>query len=204
MKKQILLIPFFLFYHIVCSQNQEQIPTLKELRKIKSEIDLESYYPVDANARMYINVYLDSNFQLSKHKEIDGKYVIALNEVHHFWMKPRIWKRKPSKVVLESSELTENEFNLSIQYLKVIDAQFFYKRLFSLERFDIENGFITQIKRTKRKSNRLISEIDYSGLYAEENKTWPIIKRYKKDGSVKMIERELSTSKGIFYLKIKP
>lgn len=184
-------------------QTENDIPTIKELQKANGKIKIESFYPVDTSTFSSTNTYLDSNFKITN-RTAKVKYLITQNVAYDWWKFARICKRRPYKILLDSLETIKKDFNLSIQYARLYNAQIYYKRFFSAYEYKLENGVVTKISQTNRKGTKIKILFDYSGLYLEKNKTWPTNTVYRKNGSVKRVVRELYYNKNIYGIIWKP
>lgn len=190
---------------IIYCQAENLSHKLKELQKKNGEIKVESYFPVDTNAYYSTNIHLDSNLKVTKYQFTDGKYILTQNEAYGWWKIARICKKKPFKIELDSTEKFPNkEYDLSLQYSRILKGQLSYKRFINAFEYTIENGFVTQVKKTNRKGSKIKILFDFSGLYLEKNKTWPTNTVYRKNGSVKRIVREIYYNKNIYTIVWKP
>lgn len=187
----------FISQTAIC-QTESQSPTIKEIQKANGKIKIETYYPVDTTIFSSSKIYLDSNFKVTKHQSLDGKYFITKNVAYGWLDVARLFKKTPHKVIVDSMVQIEKEYNLSIQYTRIINGQIVYKWMLNSFEFKVENGMISHIKRTNRKGTKIKGFTDFSGLYQEKNKTWPTSTIYHKNGNIKSIESYLFYNKTLY------
>lgn len=143
---------------------------------------------------------MDSNFKVTKHQSLDGKYFITKNVAYGWLDVARLLKKTPHKVIMDSIVQIEKEYTLSIQYTRIINGQIVYKRMFNSFEFKLENGRVSHIKLTNRKGTKIKGFTDFSGLYKEKNKTWPTSTIYRKNGNIKRIESYLFYNKTVNHM----
>lgn len=197
-------ICFLLTQQAAFCQTENKIPTLIDIEKANGKIKIETYYPVDTTIYLKKIVYFDSALNVTTRR---SEYMYFLSQTISFdeWKIARLMKRKAFAVQLNSTDTIKKMYDgLEKQYICILNAHFTYKRLFSRLEYSIENGFVTQIKKTNRKGTKIKFLLDYSGLYVETNKTWPLHTVYRKNGNVERIVRVVYKDQMIHTLVWKP
>jgi hypothetical protein len=77
------------------------------------------------------------------------------------------------------------ESNNPRNYTTIISGHLIYKKLGKIFDYKIENGKVSRITVSDKKSDRILYFQDFSGLYSKTDRSWPFAVGYKKDGTIR-------------------
>lgn len=203
---RVILFLFLPILFLKCGLSQDQqmsvIPTLQEINDSKGKLKVEDYYPVDLNSFLEVKIYLDSSFKFTKDGIYKGVYFINQKNSNGIQY-GKLKNKKPNEVKIIAFEKIAKEFDFGLEYIKLIDATFIYKRIFKTYEYKIENSYLKQIHTYKNKNKRLISTFDLTGLYKEVDKFWPTLYTFQKNGNVSHIHKYVIFDDTTYILKCK-
>lgn len=180
-----LFIPLISF----SQENPDKLTPL-ELTKANGSVSVESQYPVDTNLFELSYVYLNNDFQVAKEKKIlNHKYRILQNTIYGNKI-AKLPRKKPIKVHLDSVFVDTIvkaffESNNPQTYTTIINGHLIYKKLGKILDYKIDNGKVSRLTVSDKKSDRILYFHDFSGLYSKTDRTWPVAVGYRKDGTIR-------------------
>jgi hypothetical protein len=194
-KSSLVFIWISFFAQVLWSQTETEINTsLRQLGAANGQIAVESVFVVDSfnMDKHYKVVYLDNSF--ARRPKLDDKAQYRVNQLMFQENLPMytFFKNAPDSIHIDSLVLSKAEGSMKNTFL-IYRAVMVYKEGMKTFRYQIDKGYVSQVTVLKKKMTWYTE--DLSGLYKLNNRTWPVVKYFDKQG---MLE-EIST---VVYLDI--
>jgi hypothetical protein len=175
---------FILFDQSAFAQEDLDSIDWQEIAQAKGAISIESKVPVEINVWSR-RIYLDDNFKRTDRWITRGVYCLHQNAMTSKWKLGELKSREPYRVQLDSVLLDSIIPGHYIPFNFIILGHLTYKINGKFVDYEIVNGRVERITKKTRKRGRIKKAQDYSGLYKSEDRTWPTVDYYRRNGSIK-------------------